>query len=392
MSKILFINGNAYGHINPTLALVKELTNSGEEILYFSTEEFREKIETAGAGFISYGEKLNNFFEGFKPTGNHPFYTLVEFMLKMDEVVIPIILEKVEDLKFDYIIHDSMFGGGRVIAEKLGLPAICSCTSFAMNTLPLPPSMLEPGFHPQLDNLYLELEQAAKVWGLDSLKIMDIFFKKESLNLVYTSKLFQPGSEAFDNSFKFVGPSILERNEKISFPLEALQDTKVIYISMGTINNDCTQFYQICMEAFAGENVKVVMAVGNKIDVASLGRIPENFILKNYVPQLEVLQKTDAFISHGGLNSVSEALFFGVPVAAIPRANDQPMVARQLTALGAGIGLKMEEVTTRILKDTVRKLIEEDSYKAASRRIGDSFRKAGGYKAAVEYVLEFGRQ
>ena len=34
----------AHGHTNPTLGLVKELTNAGHEIFYFSFEQFRENI------------------------------------------------------------------------------------------------------------------------------------------------------------------------------------------------------------------------------------------------------------------------------------------------------------------------------------------------------------
>jgi MGT family glycosyltransferase len=227
------------------------------------------------------------------------------------------------------------------------------------------------------------------VWKIDSLKIMDIFFKKENLNIVYTSKLFQPDSESFDDIFKFVGPSIVERQEDYDFQLQELETHKVVYISMGTINNNCIDFYKKCIEAFANTELKVVMAIGQKVDIASLGSIPENFIIRNYIPQLEVLKKTDAFISHGGLNSVSEALYYGVPMVTIPQANDQPMVARQLVALGAGIGLKPEEVTPQILTETVYRLLSENTYRAAAERIGKSFREAGGYKKAVDCILEY---
>ena len=43
----------AHGHTNPTLALVRELTSAGHQVFYFSFEMFREKIEQAGAVFIS---------------------------------------------------------------------------------------------------------------------------------------------------------------------------------------------------------------------------------------------------------------------------------------------------------------------------------------------------
>lgn len=388
MSKILFLNGNAHGHMNPTLPLVKELVCRGQEVIYFSTAEFKQKIEAAGAEFIDYGFQLKQFFEGYRPSGEHPFYSLVEFIIKMDRTVVPLVMEKIKDAGIDLIIHDAMLGGGNIVARMLKLPAVCSCTSFAMNKPPLPLHMLEPGFHPQLDLLYKELEEAGKEWNLDNLEIMDIFFKRENLNLVFTSKMFQPEGESFDESFRFVGLSILARAEKNDSLLEELDTGTIIYISLGTINNQYMDFYTKCMEAFGGQKYKVIMSVGNKVDMAAFGEIPGNIIIRNHVPQLEVLKRTSVFISHCGLNSVNEALYYGVPVIAVPQANDQPMVARRLVNLGAGLSMKMSEITPELLRDYVTQILTNGSYKQKSIELGNSFIQAGGYKIAADYILQ----
>ena len=288
MSKILFLNGNAHGHINPTLPVVAELTRRGEEVIYFSTKEFKQKIEATGATFMDYGSKLYDFFKDYKPVGSHPFYSLIDVLLGMDRVVVPLVLDRIHDVEIDSIIHDSMFGAGNILARKLNLPAICSCTSFAMNKLPLPIDMLEPGFHPQLDLLYNKLKEAQTEWSIEKLDIMDVFFKKEKINLVYTSRMFQPDACSFDEAFHFVGPSIADRNEKHDFPFEDLNYSTTVYISMGTINNQCMSFYSKCMEAFGDQQYKVVMSVGNKVDIAAFGKIPGNVTVRNNVPQLEV--------------------------------------------------------------------------------------------------------
>ncbi len=388
MAKVLFINGNVHGHINPTLPVVKELVNNGEEVCYFSTVEFKQKVEATGAHFVDYGSRMYEFFQKFKPSGNHPFYTLIEFMLEMDRIAVPIVIEKTSGEVFDYIIHDSMFGGGSVLSKLLNIPAICSCTSFAMNRLPLPSHMLQPGFNSQLDNIYTKLKDTATDWGVE-LDIMDIFFKKESLNIVYTSKMFQLESETFDDSFRFVGPSMAEREEKLDFRIDDLGNKPLIYISMGTIINQCVDFYKMALEAFKNENCMVIMSVGNKTDIGLLGEIPDNFIVRNHVPQLEVLKSADVIICHGGLNSVNEALYYGVPVISIPQVNDQYMVSRQLVKLGAGLELKMEEITDEVLRNSVKTVLSDTSYKASSTEIGRSFVEAGGYKAAAKLIMDF---
>jgi MGT family glycosyltransferase len=133
------------------------------------------------------------------------------------------------------------------------------------NKLPMPAHMFEPGFHPQLDMLYKDIEKTAEEWKVKDLDIMDIFFKRERLNIVFTSRMFQPEERSFDDSFKFVGPSIADREEGISFPFDELQGHKVVYISMGTINNNCLEFYEKCIEALEDPDFKVVMSVGKKV-------------------------------------------------------------------------------------------------------------------------------
>jgi MGT family glycosyltransferase len=131
------------------------------------------------------------------------------------------------------------------------------------------------------------------------------------------------------------------------------------------------------------------MSIGNKIELSSLQKIPDNFIVQHYIPQLEVLKHANVMISHGGLNSVSEALYYGVPVIAIPLANDQPAVARRLTELGAGVELKMEEITSEVLQSTVNKVLSQISFLEHSKEISASFLQAGGYNKAVELILHY---
>lgn len=388
MSRVLVINGNLHGHINPTFPVVRELVERGEEVWYFCADSFKDKVLSTGAHFISPGEAMDHFYSTYRPTGNHPFYTIIEYIARMDQVLVPTVLEKTRGMAFDYIFHDSILGGGQIIGRILGLPTISSSSSFAMCRLPVPERMLEHGVHPQLDGFYSLLEKNCRVWGVPVPDVLDVFFKKGDLNIVYSSKEFHPDAECFDDRFKFVGPSICEREENVDFPWDELHDENVIYISLGTINTQFVDFYKKCMKALETSERKVVMSIGKKTDLTVFDSIPENFIIRPFVPQLEVLNRTDVFISHGGLNSVTESLYYGVPVIALPMVNDQHLVTRQLTASGAGFGLKMEEITAQDIKDSVEKILSDKRYTQAASRIGASFRAAGGYKAAADAILD----
>ena len=85
------------------------------------------------------------------------------------------------------------------------------------------------------------------------------------------------------------------------------------------------------------------MAVGPSIDPAKLGKVPENIVVQQIVPQLEILQHADVFVSHGGMKSVNESLYFDVPLVVVPQGVDQPVLAKRVAELGAGVVLTPEQ-------------------------------------------------
>ncbi len=109
----------------------------------------------------------------------------------------------------------------------------------------------------------------------------------------------------------------------------------------------------------------------------------------NYVPQLEILQHTDVFITHGGMNSSSEALYYGVPLVVIPVMGDQPFVAKRVEELGAGIQLDRTNITPEILREAVEMILDNKSFREKSRKIGESLHAAGGYRRAVDEIVTF---
>ena len=89
---ILFVNANLYGHINPTLGLVKKLTERGNLVSYFCFESFSEQVTKMGAKWIGFSNKSDLFLKEYRPTDRHPFFMLMEYMLLYDEAVLPEIL------------------------------------------------------------------------------------------------------------------------------------------------------------------------------------------------------------------------------------------------------------------------------------------------------------
>ncbi|NIK76988.1 MGT family glycosyltransferase [Paenibacillus castaneae] len=394
MARVLLINGGSEGHINPTIGVVQELIHRGEEVVYFIAEQFRDLIEPTGAEVITFD--AGKFLEAFLAGGRNP-WARVGGLLRTADIVIPSVLEQIKGERFDYIIHDSMFGCGRLLAQILDLPAINSCTSFAIQENSFDRLQEHLSRHIPADVNEREQQEFQQLvsnmqaeYNVQVGSAYDIFCNPAPLTIVYTSKRFQPDGESLDDSFKFVGPSFVPSSHS-QFDFSHLDKDHLIYISLGTVFNQAMDFYKLCFAAFAETKYTVVLSVGRQTQIAELGDIPANFIVRNYVPQIEVLQHSKLFITHGGMNSTSEGLYYGVPLIVLPQSADQPVVARRVAEIGAGIHLNQEGLTARDLREAAESVLKDASIRKLSFEIGDSFRAAGGVHRAVEEIFAYKR-
>ncbi|MEH7481140.1 macrolide family glycosyltransferase [Neobacillus drentensis] len=397
MARVLFINAGSEGHINPTIGVVHELISRGEEVVYFTIEAFRERIEKTGAIVRTLDDQ--KFLKAFISGGRNYLLERINGLLLTADIVIPSVLEQIEGEHFDYIIHDSMFGCGRILAQILKLPAINSCTSFAQTKesfdqmLEQLSKIIPTEVGKEINDEYQGLTAKVKEkYDVEIHSPYDVFCNPAPLTIVYTTREFQPFGEAFDQTYKFIGPSISTRLIQENFDLTAIKGKRPIYISLGTVFNQAIDFYKLCFEAFGNSNHTVVMSIGEKVQISDLGEVPKNFIVKNYVPQTEVLKYTKLFITHGGMNSTHEGLYYGVPLIVIPQSADQPIIAGQVANIGAGIKLQMHGLTANQLREAAEHVLNNPSIHKAVSNIRESFQKSGGYHQAVDEIFEFKSQ
>ncbi|MGE7867479.1 macrolide family glycosyltransferase [Bacillus paramycoides] len=394
MARVLFINIGSEGHINPTIQVVEELIARGEEVVYFSIEAFRERIEKTGATVRTIDDE--KFLQAFLSGGRNYLSERINGLLHTADLVIPSVLEQIEGEYFDYIIHDSMFGCGRLIAQILKLPAINSCTSFAQDETSFERMLdhlsknIPVEINERINNDFQSLKTGIKEkYGVEIQSSYEVFCNLAPLTIVYTTREFQPFGDAFDETFKFVGPSISTPIAKEGFDYTLIKEKNPIYISLGTVFNEAIDFYKLCIKAFENSDHTIVMSIGSKTKISDLGDIPENFIVKNYVPQTELLTYSKLFITHGGMNSTHEGLSNGVPLVVIPQSADQPVIAKQVESIGAGVQLHMKELTEDQLRESVELVLNNPSFKEASLNMKESFRKSGGHKQAVDEIFTF---
>jgi len=386
---ILFVNANLYGHINPTLGLVKRLTARGHHVSFFCSESFSDRVTEMGAAWIGYSGQLDSFLRDYRPTDRHPFFMLMEYMLLYDEVVLPEILDILKANPYDLIICDSYFGGVCFLKQMTQVPVVSSHSSFAMSHTPLPPRMLVPGFHQQLDHCYQIIRRICEKHQIMEPSLEEVFVSKGDLNIVYTTRSFN-GDEGVDEpDYLFMGPSVDRVQAAGEVDFSVIGERKLIYISLGSLNNEFVDFYQICIAAFRDTNFYVCMSIGTKCDSSQLCEIPGNFLVQGFLPQLEILKQADLFITHAGFNSVNEALYFGVPMLALPQVNDQHMVARRLLAMHLGRMENLSELSPEILRAQAEALVLDRDIRRNCMRISLEMRNSTSSEKTVRELEKY---
>ena len=373
----------AHGHTNPTLGLVKELTSAGHQVFYFSFEMFREKIEQTGARFIpcdGYDFDMEDKENADRVGKDKVFATelLVSSTLALDEMT----TEKIKEIKPDVIVSDSVAFWGKLVAMKHRIPYVSSTTTFAFNRYSAKymketpwdiAKMLfsMPKINKQIQRLR---EKGYPVKGLLEIVQND----NETNTIVYTSKYFQPCSETFSDRYHFIGPSI----RPVTEPIRKMAE-KTVYISMGTVNRN-PEFYRNCIHALAKTDWQVIISMGTNPE--HLDHLPDNIQIYETVDQMAVLSIADAFITHCGMNSVSEGLYFKVPLVLFPQTPEQGAVAKRTEELGAGIRLK--SIAEADILDALKQVLADPEYKNNAIKVSDSFHACGGASEAKAFLEE----
>lgn len=387
MSKIVFFCIPAHGHTNPTLGVVKELIARGHEVTYYSYESFREKIEATGATFVACdefdAEQKVDPKDAVKVGKDLAFSTrlLVDTTLALNDSV----CKEMERLKPDCIVADSMAVWGKAVALKMGIPFVSSTTTFAFNQHSakiLKQSIGELfGMIFSMGKINKDIRRLQDA-GFPVKSVIDLIQNDENTEtVVYTSPQFQPCSETFNEKYAFVGPSVRPAENAIEKEKE-----KLVYISLGTVINDNVKFFKNCIKAFEDTDYQVIMSVGNLIDMKELGEIPSNISVYEHVDQIAVLQQADVFLSHCGMNSVNESLYYEVPLVTYPQTSEQGGVATRVEMLGAGERLLKANPET--IRETVEKVLQNVSYKDNAVKISEGFKNCSGAKGAADKIMQ----
>ncbi|MBV1874326.1 MAG: hypothetical protein KUG80_06080 [Gammaproteobacteria bacterium] len=399
MSKVMFFNlPGASGHINPTVGVVAELIAKGEEVIYYAGEDSREKFTKLGAEFRTY-DKWFQYHHNAEVGAN--LLPLAVAELNMTEACIYELIETAREEGVDYIIYDACCIWGKYMAASLGIPGINFLTTIVSSPW-IPFSDLQLGMHvaktlaggpkiiPWARRLLMDMLAKIEVpyQGI-FYHMFDVFASVGDLNIVFNTEEYQPFADKLQGNFEYVGASVPERRDEVNSEFASIGKKKLVYVSLGTLHNNSVSFFRNCIDALKDTDYEVIMSIGKTVKLEQLGTLPNNIKAYSFVPQLHILKSASAFITHGGMNSLNEGLYFGVPVIVCPQQFEQAFNGRRLQKMGIAKTLGTNAPSATAIHDAVNAVLNDKLMSGRTRAYSQKLREAGGHKKAAELILDY---
>ena len=377
------------GHLHPLVPVARALSGAGHEVAVCSAPSFRPEVEAFGLTHIGAGldwsmsdQATWGVFPPMPPPGREfPAWVVTTLADIAAGRMVPDLLEIAGEWRPDLIVREGMEYGGCIAAERLGV-AHASVAGNAYAAVDPP----EIGYFPGNRRMVAEpLARHRERFGLPPDPDVEMPFRH--LHLCFTPPAWDGPSAPRPRNARFLRhTSTVAPGARLPEWVDRLPDRPTVLASLGTVFNTTPGVLEAIVEALAEEPVNVVVAIGRDQDPGRFGPQPEGVRLEAYVPQPLVLAHCDAFVTHGGFNSVKEALSEGVPMVVVPISADQPYSAERCAALGVARAVGAGDRAPGTIRAAVRQVLTEPSYGARARAFQAEMRELPGPGHMVELL------
>ena len=174
----------------------------------------------------------------------------------------------------------------------------------------------------------------------------------------YPAELSPPARTAILPPHRFLGSAVREEPEdpEVAAWL-ASSDDPFFYVSFGSfLSIRADVLARVCL-ALRQLDVRGAIAIGSA-DRTELGELPSRWLVREFLPQVTLLEHAAAAVTHGGNNSVTESMTFGVPLVVLHFSTDQFAGAAALEDAGFGVALAPNTATVAELAEAVRRVLD----------------------------------
>ncbi|HEX3696906.1 MAG TPA: glycosyltransferase [Polyangia bacterium] len=294
------------------------------------------------------------------------------------KAALPQLMETIDTWRPDLVVRDSVEFASAVAAERAGVPHARVAVHMVSFEEIIPALAADP-----LD----ELRRAAGLTASGTL-----FLSGEPVFSAFPASL--------DDSSVAIGQPPLRVRMIEDAPGAAPatwappgDERPLVYITFGTIVGTSPALrgvYRTALDAIASLPVSALLTTGRGMEEGTLGAIPANVHVEEWVPQRDVMARAAAVVCHGGSGTVRGSLAAGVPMVVVPQGADQPHNARRIAAVGAGLALPGADAG--ILGAAVARVLAVADFGRAARRIADEIAALPSVETAVAAMVAMASQ
>jgi zeaxanthin glucosyltransferase len=398
------------GHLNPLIALSHQLKGRGHKVTFFEKPKIEARVRHAGLDFVPIGSAPSPKIKPMEPEDPSLWQELSVLRSNVNRIISDIEMFLQETPRaltaagVNALIVNEIALTGPTLAEMLSLPYFIISTSvphgFGWSGHPRcverPQSWL-----PRVRRAWLEisafrmrgpirgaLDRYRQGAGLGPVRKMRQIFP-ELAHITQLPECLDLPRAALPRNFYYAGPFVNRATRlKVDFPWNRLDGRTVVYASLGTTRNVKLDVLRLIAEVCQEFDLQLVISLGNRFCPSMLGDLPGTPVVVRYAPQLELLQLAQIVITHGGANTVFEALLEGKPMLVLPIAYDQPALAARLARLKVAEVIPAETLSRARLRSGLVKLLSSTSYHAAAEQAQARISALGGLELAVDIIEE----
>ncbi len=418
MTHFAFVAPPFLGHVNPMLALARELVRRGHRATFLHMADAAPLVRGTGIPFRPVGQ------------GTHPPGTLAGIRHRMatirglwglagiirdvastTDMLCRDLPSALREIAAEAIVADQSEAAGGLVAAHLGMPVVSVANALPLNR--------EPGVPPPFTSWRYDASHWGTERNLGGYRVSDILMRGPSRVISGHAATWRIGErctiedcasplaqvsqtvEGFDmpraalpDMFHHVGPLRDPEGVDRGFRLPEPDGRPLVYASLGTLQGGRVSIFRRIAESARRLDCRLIVAHGGALTPAQVATLPGRPDVHDFVPQDVVLRGASLAVLNGGLNTVMDAMTHGVPVVAVPIAFEQGAIAARLERAGAGRSVSRRFLTAGRMERAMREVATNPLYRARSRELAREVARGRGVDLAadiVEIVARTGR-
>jgi len=399
------------GHLNPLILLSQELRDRGHKVTFFEKPKIEGRILQAGLDFVPIGAGVSPLKRNTTPavdTSLWSHFSTLRFNLKRITRDLDIYFRDTPDALIrtgiDVLLINEIALTGPTLAELLHLPYFIISTSvphnFGWSAYPpfsgyrhstslideLQRAVLEVSALRVRGPIRLVLDKYRQQLGLGPHREMAACYPALA-QISQMPRCLDFRRTSLPSNFHYTGPFAKDATRpEVDFPWDRRDGRSIIYVSLGTTRNVQPGVFRLIAEACKDLGHQLVISLGGRFDPDMFADLPDNPLVVRYAPQLDLLKVAEIVITHGGPNTVFEALLEGKPMVAIPLAHDQPAIAARLARSGIAEVLPVMRLSAKRARKAVIAVLYDPSYREAAVKIQTTLQSLHGLERAVDVI------